>query len=82
MASVYKPVCRHQTSAGSQPEARYYPWSFGPTLGEVLAAQEANDKLGEEGDSSLRPYTTMEINPGGGVSKPRKPREPRKDDLP
>lgn len=64
-----------------QHEVRDYPRSWGPTLGEVIAAQEANDKLGDKGDSSLRPYTTMELNPGGWVSKPRIPRKLVEDDL-
>ncbi|KFZ14334.1 hypothetical protein V501_03289 [Pseudogymnoascus sp. VKM F-4519 (FW-2642)] len=69
-------------------EARYYPWDLGPTLGEVIAAHEANEKLGEEKDSSVLGYTTEEINQfktWASFSTPGKPRKPRKlleDDLP
>lgn len=57
-----------------QHEVRDRPWSCGPTLGEVIAAQEANGKLAEERGSSQSPYTTMKTH--HSVSKPRK------DDLP
>ncbi|KFY72479.1 hypothetical protein V499_07388 [Pseudogymnoascus sp. VKM F-103] len=44
-----------------QHEVRDYPRSWGPTMGEVIAAQEANDKLGVEVDPSVRRYTAEEI---------------------
>ncbi|KFY88497.1 hypothetical protein V498_06770 [Pseudogymnoascus sp. VKM F-4517 (FW-2822)] len=56
------------------PEVRCYPSSLGPTLGEVIAAQEANDKLRVGVGSSQLPYTTMEtyeVKP-----RPRIPRPP------
>lgn len=41
-------------------EVTRYPSSQGPTLGEVITAQEANDKIGVGVGSSQLPYTTME----------------------
>jgi hypothetical protein len=70
-----------------QHEVRDYPRSHEPTLREVIAAHEANEKLGEEGDSSAQRYTTEEINKFKSwlsFSTPGKPRIPRKlveDDL-
>jgi hypothetical protein len=69
-----------------QHEVRDYPRSWGPTLGEVIAAQEANDKLGVEVDPSVRCYTAEEIKEikgfGWGKPKPRILRELVEDDLP
>ncbi|OBT47015.1 hypothetical protein VE00_02483 [Pseudogymnoascus sp. WSF 3629] len=70
-----------------QHEVRDYPRSHEPTLREVIVAHEANEKLGEEGDSSAQRYTTEEINKFKSwlsFSTPGKPRIPRKlveDDL-
>ncbi|OBT66410.1 hypothetical protein VE03_04874 [Pseudogymnoascus sp. 23342-1-I1] len=59
-----------------QHEVREYPRNFGTTLGEVIATQEANDKLGVEVDSSQLRYTTTDINLRQYKPKPRTPRPP------
>lgn len=53
-------------------EVRTYPRNLGPTLGEVMAAREANKKLGKEPEDDEL-YSYMALN--SYTSRPRKPRE-------
>ncbi|OBT84845.1 hypothetical protein VE02_05919 [Pseudogymnoascus sp. 03VT05] len=62
-------------------EVRYYPYDFGPTLGEIIAAHEANEKLGEEGDSNVLGYTTEQVNQFKAWVEASKPRKLVEDDL-